>query len=114
MLDLVESDLLKRAMPSVSYLRLDGGVPAAQRHGTSAPAAPRQLPCEAAAGSPARIATGVVSRFNADASIDVLLLTTTIGGLGLNLTAADVVVFVDHDWNPMKDVQAMRRDDAPR
>ena len=33
MLDLVESDLLKGAMPSVSYLRLDGGVPAAQRHG---------------------------------------------------------------------------------
>jgi TATA-binding protein-associated factor len=33
-------------------------------------------------------------RFNRDASIDVLLLTTHVGGLGLNLTAADVVVFL--------------------
>ena len=36
---------------------------------------------------------------------DVLLLTTTVGGLGLNLTGADTVVFVEHDWNPMKDLQ---------
>ena len=40
-------------------------------------------------------------------STDVLLLTTAVGGLGLTLTAADVVVFVDHDWNPMRDMQAM-------
>ena len=32
-----------------------------------------------------------------------------MGGLGLNLTGADVVIFVDHDWNPMKDLQAMDR-----
>ena len=48
-------------------------------------------------------------RFNRDASIDVLLLTTHVGGLGLNLTAADVVVFLEHDWNPMRDHQAMDR-----
>jgi hypothetical protein len=36
---------------------------------------------------------------------DVLLLTTTVGGLGLNLTGADTVIFVEHDWNPMKDLQ---------
>ena len=36
-------------------------------------------------------------------------MTTRIGGLGLNLTAADVVIFVDHDWNPMADLQAMDR-----
>ncbi|CAK9291285.1 unnamed protein product [Gordionus sp. m RMFG-2023] len=41
--------------------------------------------------------------------IKVLLLTTKIGGLGLNLTAADVVIFYEHDWNPMKDLQAMDR-----
>ena len=36
-------------------------------------------------------------------------LTTHIGGLGLNLTGADTVIFVEHDWNPSKDLQAMDR-----
>jgi len=49
---------------------------------------------------------GVVQRFNADPTVPVLLLTTAVGGLGLNLTAADTVVFLEHDWNPMKDLQA--------
>ena len=35
----------------------------------------------------------------------MLLLTTHVGGLGLNLTGADMVIFVEHDWNPMKDLQ---------
>lgn len=48
-------------------------------------------------------------RFNNDPSIDILLLTTHVGGLGLNLTGADTVIFVEHDWNPMKDLQAMDR-----
>ncbi|XP_071571835.1 TATA-binding protein-associated factor 172 [Temnothorax nylanderi] len=84
MLDIVEEDLLRTHLPTVTYLRLDGSVPAAQRH-------------------------SVVARFNADPSIDVLLLTTQVGGLGLNLTGADTVIFVEHDWNPMKDLQAMDR-----
>ena len=46
-----------------------------------------------------------VFRFNNDPSIDILLLTTHVGGLGLNLTGADTVIFVEHDWNPMKDLQ---------
>uniref|UniRef100_W5L4U2 B-TFIID TATA-box binding protein associated factor 1 n=1 Tax=Astyanax mexicanus TaxID=7994 RepID=W5L4U2_ASTMX len=84
MLDIVEQDLLKPQLPSVTYLRLDGSVPAGLRH-------------------------SIVSRFNNDPSIDVLLLTTHVGGLGLNLTGADTVVFVEHDWNPMRDLQAMDR-----
>jgi hypothetical protein len=48
---------------------------------------------------------GIVQRFNSDPSIPVMLLTTHVGGLGLNLTAADVVIFLEHDWNPMKDLQ---------
>ncbi|KHJ88481.1 helicase protein [Oesophagostomum dentatum] len=51
----------------------------------------------------------VVDRFNSDHLIDVLVLTTHIGGVGLNLTGADVVIFMDHDWNPMKDLQAIDR-----
>lgn len=30
-----------------------------------------------------------------------------VGGLGLNLTSADTLVFVEHDWNPMKDLQVI-------
>ncbi|XP_067042900.1 TATA-binding protein-associated factor 172-like [Acropora muricata] len=84
MLDIVENDLLKKHMPSVTYLRLDGSTPAGSRH-------------------------SLVQRFNNDPSIDILLLTTHVGGLGLNLTGADTVIFVEHDWNPMKDLQAMDR-----
>jgi len=81
LLDLVEVQL--RAS-GVSFLRLDGGVPATQRF-------------------------AVARRFCDDPSVDVLLLTTHVGGLGLNLTAADVVVFLEHDWNPQRDLQAMDR-----
>ena len=49
---------------------------------------------------------GIVQRFNGDPSIPVMLLTTAVGGLGLNLTSADTVIFLEHDWNPMKDLQA--------
>jgi TATA-binding protein-associated factor len=46
----------------------------------------------------------VVNQFNSDPTISVLILTTQIGGLGLNLTGADTVIFAEHDWNPMKDL----------
>lgn len=46
-----------------------------------------------------------MNRFNSDPSVDLLLLTTAVGGLGLSLTGADTVIFLDHDWNPMKDLQ---------
>jgi len=84
MLDIIERDLFKRHMPSVTYMRLDGGTEANKRH-------------------------AIVQTFNSDPSIDCLLLTTHVGGLGLTLTGADTVIFVEHDWNPMKDVQAMDR-----
>jgi TATA-binding protein-associated factor len=50
-----------------------------------------------------------VSRFNGDSTIDILLLTTAVGGQGLTLTGADTVIFVECDWNPTKDLQAMDR-----
>lgn len=53
MLDIVEQDLLRRHLPSVTYLRLDGSVPASQRQ-------------------------DIVNNFNSDPSIDVLLLTTMV------------------------------------
>ena len=41
--------------------------------------------------------------------IRLLLMTTKSCGLGLNLTAADTVIFIEHDWNPCVDRQAMDR-----
>lgn len=41
--------------------------------------------------------------------IFVFLLSTRAGGLGINLTAADTVIFYDSDWNPTMDQQAMDR-----
>ena len=84
MLDIVQNDVLRKFLPSVQYLRLDGSVEAGKRQ-------------------------NIVNQFNTDPSYDVLLLTTSVGGLGLNLTGADTVIFVEHDWNPQKDMQAMDR-----
>ena len=41
--------------------------------------------------------------------IFVFLLSTRAGGLGINLTAADTVIFYENDWNPTLDLQAMDR-----
>ncbi|XP_050138819.1 TATA-binding protein-associated factor BTAF1-like isoform X2 [Malus sylvestris] len=83
-LDLIERDLFLTHMKSVTYLRLDGSVEPEKRF-------------------------DIVKAFNSDPTIDVLLLTTHVGGLGLNLTSADTLVFMEHDWNPMRDHQAMDR-----
>eukprot|EP01125_Pyxidicula_operculata_P015647 TRINITY_DN5335_c0_g1_i4.p1 TRINITY_DN5335_c0_g1~~TRINITY_DN5335_c0_g1_i4.p1 ORF type:complete len:1864 (-),score=455.04 TRINITY_DN5335_c0_g1_i4:12-5603(-) len=83
-LDIIEEDLFKAQMPNVTYFRMDGTTPTAKR----------QPLCK---------------KFNEDPTIDCFLLTTTVGGLGLNLTGADTVIFMEHDWNPMKDLQAMDR-----
>ncbi|XP_039697296.1 chromodomain-helicase-DNA-binding protein 1-like isoform X1 [Pteropus medius] len=41
--------------------------------------------------------------------IFVFLLSTRAGGVGMNLTAADTVIFVDSDFNPHNDLQAAAR-----
>ncbi|KAK0362778.1 TATA-binding protein-associated factor mot1 [Friedmanniomyces endolithicus] len=84
MLDMVESTVFKRLLPTATFARLDGSIEASKRQ-------------------------DIVNKFNSDPSIDCLLLTTSVGGLGLNLTGADTVIFVEHDWNPQKDLQAMDR-----
>nr|XP_043627435.1 TATA-binding protein-associated factor BTAF1 [Erigeron canadensis] len=84
LLDIIENDLFHVHMKNVTYLRLDGSVESEKRF-------------------------DIVKSFNSDPTIDVLLLTTHVGGLGLNLTSADTLVFMEHDWNPMRDLQAMDR-----
>lgn len=39
----------------------------------------------------------------------IFLLSTKAGGVGMNLTAADTVIFVDSDFNPQNDLQAAAR-----
>ncbi|KAH8874285.1 TATA-binding protein-associated factor [Schistosoma japonicum] len=80
----MEKFLNVEQFPWITSTRLDGTVPVSERHSR-------------------------VVKFNQDPSIDIMLLTTAVGGLGLNLTGADTVIFVEHDWNPSKDLQAMDR-----
>lgn len=40
-----------------------------------------------------------------DKSIFIFLLTTRVGGIGVNLTGADRVIIYDPDWNPSTDTQ---------
>lgn len=83
-LDAVETFLFQHQMPSLKYLRIDGSV------------------------EPLKRAT-IIQRFNDDDEIKCLLLTTKVGGLGLNLQAASIVIFLENDWNPHSDLQAMDR-----
>ncbi|AAZ12472.1 DNA excision repair protein, putative [Trypanosoma brucei brucei TREU927] len=51
----------------------------------------------------------LMDRFNEDDRIVVALLTTRVGGVGVNLIGADRVVIFDPDWNPVTDEQARER-----
>lgn len=51
----------------------------------------------------------LTERFNKDPTIPVFILSTRSGGLGINLTGADTVIFYDSDWNPAMDRQCQDR-----
>lgn len=51
----------------------------------------------------------LMERFNEDRRIFVFILSTRSGGVGINLTGADTVIFYDSDWNPTCDAQAQDR-----
>jgi SNF2 family DNA or RNA helicase len=68
----------------LTYLRLDGATKIEQRQ-------------------------KLMDRFNNDARIFCFILSTRSGGVGINLTGADTVVFYDSDWNPTMDAQAQDR-----
>ena len=67
-----------------TYLRLDGSTKIEQRQ-------------------------ALMERFNADKRIFCFILSTRSGGIGVNLTGADTVIFYDSDWNPSMDKQAQDR-----
>ncbi|KAL3922930.1 MAG: hypothetical protein SGILL_001943 [Bacillariaceae sp.] len=81
MLDILEAFL---NIHGYTYLRLDGatGVDRRQRY---------------------------MDRFNNDTKIFCFILSTRSGGMGINLTGADTVIFYDSDWNPAMDAQAQDR-----
>lgn len=82
MLNLIEEYL---RLKYYKYERLDGSVKATDRQAS-------------------------IERFNQlDQNIDIFLLSTRAGGLGINLTSAQVVIIFDSDWNPQNDVQATAR-----
>nr|CAD2193257.1 unnamed protein product [Meloidogyne enterolobii] len=66
------------------YLRMDGTTPIGKRQ-------------------------NLVNQFNTDKDIFTFLLTTKVGGLGINLTGANRVLIYDPDWNPSTDAQARER-----
>lgn len=51
----------------------------------------------------------IIERFRQKSEINVFLLTTGVGGVGLTLTEADRVVIYDPSWNPATDAQAIDR-----
>lgn len=51
----------------------------------------------------------LMERFNGDRRIFAFILSTRSGGVGVNLTGADTVIFYDSDWNPTMDAQAQDR-----
>ncbi|KAJ1854256.1 hypothetical protein LPJ76_004163 [Coemansia sp. RSA 638] len=60
--------------------------------------------------TPASVRQSRITAFNDSQSTDMVFLASTrTGGLGLNLTSADVVIIYDCDFNPHADLQAMAR-----
>uniref|UniRef100_A0A673HE43 DNA excision repair protein ERCC-6 n=1 Tax=Sinocyclocheilus rhinocerous TaxID=307959 RepID=A0A673HE43_9TELE len=51
----------------------------------------------------------LITQYNQNKDIFIFLLTTRVGGLGVNLTGANRVVIYDPDWNPSTDTQARER-----
>ena len=51
-----------------------------------------------------------IEKFQAeDSDINIFILSTRAGGLGINLHAANTVIIYDSDWNPQVDIQAQDR-----
>jgi SWI/SNF-related matrix-associated actin-dependent regulator 1 of chromatin subfamily A len=59
--------------------------------------------------SPVSERQSLIDQFNRDDSIPVFLLSTKACGLGITLTAADVCIMHDLDFNPFTDLQAEAR-----
>ncbi|GAV80488.1 SNF2_N domain-containing protein/Helicase_C domain-containing protein [Cephalotus follicularis] len=79
-----------------SYERLDGSIRAEERF-----AAIRRFSGQSSKGR-------LTSDGNQNGAF-VFIVSTRAGGVGLNLVAADTVIFYEQDWNPQVDKQALQR-----
>jgi len=59
--------------------------------------------------TPIKTRVFLVDEFNSNKDIFIFLLTTKVGGLGINLCSANRVIIFDPDWNPSTDMQARER-----
>ncbi|KAJ3298145.1 hypothetical protein HK104_011138 [Borealophlyctis nickersoniae] len=59
--------------------------------------------------TPIKNRIAMVDEFNENANLFLFLLTTKVGGLGINLTSANRIIIYDPDWNPSTDSQAQER-----
>lgn len=80
MLDILENVIKEK----YSYLRMDGKTDLSKR-------------------------SQLIDKFNKDESVFIFLLTTKVGGVGINLIGADRILIYDPDWNPSTDMQALER-----
>ncbi|KAL2336893.1 hypothetical protein Fmac_011339 [Flemingia macrophylla] len=83
-------------MRNYSYERLDGSIRAEERF-----AAIRSFSSSSAN-------MGMNSEDEQNGAF-VFMISTRAGGVGLNLVAADTVIFYEQDWNPQVDKQALQR-----
>ncbi|XP_060236319.1 DNA excision repair protein ERCC-6-like 2 isoform X3 [Meriones unguiculatus] len=51
----------------------------------------------------------IVKEFNSTQDVNICLVSTMAGGLGLNFVGANVVILFDPTWNPANDLQAIDR-----
>ncbi|EMG49407.1 hypothetical protein G210_5820 [Candida maltosa Xu316] len=59
--------------------------------------------------TPNNIRNQLVNQFNKNDSINVFLLSSKSGGMGINLVGASRLILFDNDWNPATDLQSMSR-----
>ncbi|XP_070791740.1 DNA excision repair protein ERCC-6-like 2 [Pituophis catenifer annectens] len=51
----------------------------------------------------------IVKEFNSTEEVNICLVSTMAGGLGLNFVGANIVILFDPTWNPANDLQAIDR-----
>ncbi|XP_054843425.1 DNA excision repair protein ERCC-6-like 2 [Eublepharis macularius] len=51
----------------------------------------------------------IVKEFNSMEEVNICLVSTMAGGVGLNFTGANIVILFDPTWNPANDLQAVDR-----